>query len=133
MIRLILGMSLTIAVLYGFSLAWQAYRFYSRKKKLAAAQYKEAETLRGEGDAAYKRAVIEADGALAQKLSTYEKVMGKFAEEFGKQKWVPEVQMGATGNGNVNTAQTMIDLLATKAAKDLSLDMNVNDRKNGSK
>lgn len=92
------------------------------QKKFAAGEYKQAETLRGEGDAAYKKSVIEADGALAQKLSTYEKVMNKFAEEFGKQKWVPDVQMGAT-SGNVNQAQTMMDMLAIKAAKDLSLDL----------
>lgn len=93
------------------------------QKKLAAAEYKQAETLKGEGDAAYKKAVIEADGALAQKLTTYEKVMGKFAEEFGKQKWVPNIQMGAPASGNSNQASTLIDMLTAKAAKDLSLDL----------
>jgi hypothetical protein len=37
MIRLILGMMLSLAVLYGFSMAWQVYKFYSKKKELANA------------------------------------------------------------------------------------------------
>lgn len=61
---------------------------------MAAVEYKQEQILRGEGDGAYKRLVIEADGALAQKLETYEKVMGRFAAAIEKRKWVPEVQMG---------------------------------------
>ena len=49
--------------------------------------------------------------------------MGKFAEEFGKQKWVPNIQMGAPASGNSNQASTLIDMLTAKAAKDLSLDL----------
>lgn len=59
----------------------------AEQKKLAAAEYKQEQQLRGEGDASYKKAVIEADGALAQKLNTYERVMATFAKEFAKQKW----------------------------------------------
>lgn len=95
------------------------------QKKLAAAEYKQSETLRGEGDAAYKKAVIEADGALAQKLETYERVMGKFAVEFGKQKWVPDIAMGQQNGGAGNEASNLINLLTTKTAKDLSLDLDV--------
>jgi hypothetical protein len=96
----------------------------AKQKRLAAAEYKQEQILRGEGDAAYKKLVIEADGALAQKLATYETVMARFAEEFGKQKWVPEVMMGDSGKGG-NAAADFIGLLTIKAANDLGLDMSV--------
>lgn len=99
-------------------------RDVAKLNKDAAEYYKQERILKGDGDAAYKRKVIEADGALEQKLATYENVMGKFAEEFGKQKWVPEIQMGgSSGSAGVNSAQTMIDTLSIKSLRDLSLDM----------
>lgn len=96
----------------------------AEQKKLAAVEYKQEQILRGEGDGAYKRIVMEADGALAQKLETYERVMGRFASAVEKQKWVPEIQMGQGGSGGDN-AMTLIEMMGVKAAKDLSLDMKV--------
>lgn len=96
----------------------------AEQKKLAAAEYKQEQVLRGEGDGAYKRIVMQADGALAQKLATYETVMSRFAAAIEKQKWVPEIQMGATSGGG-DAAMTLIDMLGVKAAKDLALDMNI--------
>lgn len=93
--------------------------------KLAAAEYKKEQTLRGEGDGAYKREVMEADGALKQKLETYEKVMAKFAEEFSKQKWVPEISMSGNSSGGGNEAANLINLLTAKTLKDLGLDISV--------
>lgn len=96
------------------------------QKKLAMAEYKQAETLRGEGDAAYKRQVIEADGALAQKLATYEAVMGRFATAVAAQKWVPEIVMqGSEEGAPINSAQNLIDMFSVKTAKDLALDMSI--------
>jgi len=43
----------------------------AEQKKLAAAEYKQEQILRGEGDAEYKRLVLQADGALQQKLDAY--------------------------------------------------------------
>lgn len=99
------------------------------QNKLAMAEYKQAQTLRGEGDAAYKKLVIEADNALEQKLATYEKVMAVFAQEFGKQKWVPNIQMGTPTGGSGNEAANLINLLTAKTVKDLDLDMSVNQKK----
>lgn len=96
----------------------------AEQKKLAAAEYKQEQVLRGEGDGAYKRLVMQADGALSQKLATYETVMSRFAVAIEKQKWVPEIQMGATTAGG-GAAMTLIDMLGVKAAKDLALDMNI--------
>ncbi len=96
----------------------------AEQKKLSAAEYKQEQVLRGEGDGAYKRIVMQADGALAQKLVTYERVMNRFAEAIEKQKWVPEVQMGGSSSGG-SAAMTLIEMLGVKAAKDLALDMKV--------
>ena len=67
---------------------------------------------------------MEADGAVAQKLDTYERVMGRFASAIEKQKWVPEIQMGASTDGG-STAMTLIEMMGVKAAKDLALDLQV--------
>ena len=99
-------------------------RLEAEQKKLAATEYKQEQILRGEGDGAYKRIVMEADGALAQKLATYERVMERFASAIEKQKWVPEVQMGSATSGGDN-AMTLIEMMGVKAAKDLALDMNI--------
>jgi len=95
----------------------------ARLAKEAAEFYKQEQILRAEGDAAYKEKVMAADGALTQKLATYEKVMAKYAEEFGKQKWVPEIQMGASGQAGGNPAVDLINLLNAKTARDVSLDL----------
>jgi len=97
----------------------------AEQKKLAAVEYKQEQILRGEGDGAYKRIVMQADGALAQKLATYESVMNRFAEAVEKQKWVPEVQMGGGGKGGDN-AMTLIEMMSVKAAKDLALELKIN-------
>lgn len=106
-------------------------KLQEQQRKDMQALYKEAETLRGEGDAAYKKSVIQADGALAQKLETYKAVMTVFAQEFGKQKWVPDISMAAAGDGKAagSNAAAMIDLLTAKTAKDLQLDLGVSTGK----
>lgn len=91
--------------------------------KEAAEQIKQKDILLGQGEAERKRLVMNADGALELKLKAYERVMAKFAEEFAKQKWVPELQMGTNGSPDGNAAIDMINLLTVKTAKDLGLDL----------
>lgn len=99
-------------------------KLQAEQLKLAAAEYKEEQILRGEGDAAYKQLVLEADGALAQKLEAYIKVQQAYAREIGKQRWVPDVQMGASGVADGGNAATeLVELLTAKTAQDLRLDM----------
>ena len=100
-------------------------RLVAEQKKLAAAEYKQEQILRGEGDGAYKKLVMQADGALAQKLQTYERVMNRFAAAIEKQKWVPEVQMGGDGQSGGANAMTLVEMMGIKAAKDLALDMQI--------
>lgn len=78
-----------------------------RSQELAtktAEAYKKEQTLRGEGDAAYKRAVMEADGALDPKLKAYVEVNAKYAEAIQKYggAWVPTVTMGGEGGGRLH-------------------------------
>ena len=96
----------------------------AEQRKFAAVEYKQEQILRGEGDGSYKRLVMQADGALAQKLETYERVMARFAGAIEKQKWVPEVQMGVGASGG-SSAMTLIDMMGVKAAKDLALDLQI--------
>lgn len=91
---------------------------------LAATEEAKAIELRSTAEADAKKRIMLADGALAQKLATYEAVNAKYAEEFARQKWVPELIMGGAEGGNgSNDASAMIDLLSVKTAKDLALDM----------
>lgn len=101
----------------------------AEQKKLTAKEYKQEQVLRGEGDAAYKKLVMQADGALQQKLDAYVTVNGRYAEAIESQKWVPEIQMGTgTGTDGGSTAMSLIEMLAVKTAKDLSLDLNVTSK-----
>ena len=92
----------------------------------AAAEEKKANTLRGEGEASRKRAVFLADGALELKAHTWLQAQEIYAKEFGKQKWVPEIQMGQAGAGTGGDAiNQFMQILGTKAAKDLAYDTNM--------
>lgn len=96
----------------------------AEQKKFAAVEYKEEQILRGEGDAEYKQQVMQADGALTQKLGAWISVNERYAEAIEKQKWVPEVQMGSSGNSG-NAAQDLLSLFLAKTARDLNLDMTI--------
>lgn len=93
----------------------------------SAFQYKKAKILRAEGDAAYKKKVMEADGALAQKLETYEKVSQMYANAMANYKgnWVPQYMGGGGQNGTGNGATAFMEILTVNAMKQLSLDMSM--------
>lgn len=99
--------------------------------KEAAVFKKEEQILLGQGEAERKRLVMNADGALERKLETYERVMGRYSEAIGKQKWVPEVEFNNAGNGQKqsNAAQDLLQMFSVKTAKDLSLDLGVKSNK----
>jgi hypothetical protein len=68
---------------------------------------------------------MEADGALDKKLEAYVKVNGFFANAIQSAQpgaWTPAVQMGTSGGGG-NNAQSLMDMFAAKAAKDLGVDL----------
>lgn len=92
-----------------------------------AEQYKREQILKGEGDGARKRLVMEADGALERKLEVYSNVSKYYADAIAKYQgqWVPSVVMGGNGQNTTNGAQTLVDMLTAKTARDLGLDLSV--------
>jgi regulator of protease activity HflC (stomatin/prohibitin superfamily) len=96
--------------------------------KMAAKEEKERQILLGQGESERKKLVMNADGALAQKLEAWKEVNSYYAKAMKdyKGQWVPNVVMSGGQNGqNVNAAQSLLDLFMVKTARDLSLDMSV--------
>lgn len=95
------------------------------QKRLAAVEYKQEQILIGEGDAERKRLVLEADGALEQKLQAMIQMNKDAWSEAGKQQWVPNIMFGSVGNAAAgsNPAMDMMRMLSIKAAQDLQVDM----------
>lgn len=95
----------------------------ARLETQASEEFKKSETLRGEGEAARKKLVMEADGALEKKLEAYVAVNEHYAnalKDFNG-NLVPAVVMGDRGSGNQSSATDLIDLFLAKTASDLSL------------
>ena len=97
-----------------------------------AEQYKREQILRGEGDSQRKQLVMNADGALDQKLEAYMEVNAKYAEAIKAAQpgaWTPSVVMGNSGAaGSGTNASTLIDLFTAKTARDLGIDMAVSGK-----
>jgi hypothetical protein len=91
-----------------------------------AAQTKKKLILEGEGEAAKRRAIMEADGALDKKLAAYVEVNGKYADAIqhaAPGAWTPAVHMGGGAGGTGSGAQALMEMFSAKAARDLSLDL----------
>lgn len=103
----------------------------ARLEAETAAQYKIKLALEAEADANYKRKMMEADGALQQKLDAYMMVNEKYANAIAAYQgsWVPTTVMGSDGTKQVDGAQALINLLMVKTANDLSLDMGMMGKK----
>ena len=97
----------------------------ARLDREAAAEYKQMQILRADGDAEYKQRVMAADGALAQKLEAWLEVNKRYAQaiENYQGNWVPTLVMGDGGKGSSMGAQDLINLLTAKTARELSLDL----------
>ena len=94
---------------------------------LTAEQYKKQQILQGEGDAAKKRLVMEADGGLELKARTIVEVAKVQAEMLRGTKFVPDIVFGG-GNSNVNAATNLTEfmsVLAADAARRLGTDLRV--------
>jgi regulator of protease activity HflC (stomatin/prohibitin superfamily) len=86
---------------------------------------RQAQVERAKGESESKKLIIEADGALAQKLDAYIQVQKAWAAEIGKQRWVPDVQVGSSGRDGGSAVSEFMQLLGAKSARDLALDLNV--------
>lgn len=105
----------------------EAKREQARLDKESAEYYKQSQILKGEGDGAYKRIVMEADGALAQKLDALTKIAQFNSEAIAKYtgNLVPQVVMGGGQGGQNFTIQDMLGMMMMQNAKMLGLDMTV--------
>lgn len=92
---------------------------------LAAKLERQAQVERAKGQARAKKLILEADGALKQKLDAWITVQQAWAAAIGQQRLVPEIQMGGSGAKAGEAGMTMMQILALKAARDLQLDMKI--------
>lgn len=107
---------------------WAQNTLVAEKQVEVAKLFKQEQTLLGEGEAARRSAVLQADGALDQKLKAYVEVQKAWAVEIGRQRWVPEVQFNGTGGDSGNQGLMLMQIIAAKAAKDLQLDAGVHTK-----
>lgn len=96
--------------------------------KEAAKFTKEKDILLGQGIAAKRKLIMQADGALKMKLDTMKEIAAINAGAIRDYKgnWVPQIVYGGGGSGGTaqySAAQTMMETLTVKAMKDLSLDL----------
>jgi regulator of protease activity HflC (stomatin/prohibitin superfamily) len=94
----------------------------------AAKLKKEELILLGQGEAERKKLVLAADGALEQKLKTYERVSQMYANAIKEYQgnWVPTTVMGGDGAAqSAGGANDLIKLLTAKTANDIALDLSV--------
>jgi hypothetical protein len=96
----------------------------SKLARDAAEFSKQEQTLLGEGEAARKKAVMLADGALEKKLAAWVEVNKAYAEALGQQRLVPEVVMTG-GGGAVPNSSSLVELLTASTARQLAMSMQV--------
>lgn len=97
----------------------------AKLRRAAAEMEKQSLIAKGEGEGTYKRLVMQADGALTQKLAAYVETQKFWADAFSKSQHplVPSVVMGGS-HSNTNAAQSMLDLISIKAARELAINPN---------
>lgn len=96
--------------------------------KKAAEQKKQENILLGQGEAERKKLVLQADGALKQKLEAYVEAQKLWADAFSKRN-VPSVYNAGDGQGGSGSAdmqfQQFMQLQNMKNMQDLGLDMTI--------
>lgn len=99
-------------------------RDVAKLEKEAAVFTKQKEILLGQGEAERKKLVMFADGALKQKLDTYEKVMATWADAYSKRA-VPHMIMGGGGSGTDGQTMDFQQSMNLLVAGQLGLDMSM--------
>ena len=103
-------------------MAAEARKKVASEDALAASEEKRANILRGEGEAARKKLVMAADGALQQKLAAYVETQKVWADAFAKRN-VPTTVFGGSGAGTSgdSDASAFMQMMTVQAAKQLSV------------
>jgi hypothetical protein len=93
----------------------------------SAAQEKQANIFRGEGEAARRTLVMTADGALERKLEAYVETQKMWAAAFRDFRGaiVPTISTNGGTGGTNNAAADFMSMIGMKAAKDLALEMSI--------
>lgn len=94
----------------------------------AAENEKKANILRGEGESARKRLVMQANGALEEKLATLKDINEMYANAIKDYKgdWVPKVVMGSNSSARAGSgAMELVDLLTAQTARQMGLNMSI--------
>ena len=85
---------------------------------------RQATILEAEGEAEARRLLLEADGALEQKLAALIEIHKHWADAYTKQRPTPDMVIG--GNGEAGTsAQSFMDLIMLRTLQDLAVDLSV--------
>jgi regulator of protease activity HflC (stomatin/prohibitin superfamily) len=96
----------------------------ARLAKDAAEYKKQEQMLLGEGEAARKKAVMMADGALEKRLASFIEIHKFYADAFSKQALVPQIVMGSSSTSGTN-ATALVDLMTAATAKQLGLSLQI--------
>lgn len=103
-------------------------RDVAKLKSEEAGFYKTDLLLRADADSEYRRRIMSADNALAQRIDAYkygvDKISSAIAQHQGS--WVPSVvigQQGGANGGQFNAVQSLIDIALVNQAKALGLDL----------
>ena len=91
----------------------------------AASEKKQEEILLGQGEAERKRLVLQADGALKEKLEAYVRAQEAWASAYA-QRQVPALVMGGAGAGETDRASTdFAQMMQLLVAQQIGLDLSV--------
>jgi hypothetical protein len=98
----------------------------AKLEKEAAKEEKQKQIFLGEGEAARKRLVMQADGALEKKLAAQVEIQKNWAEAYANRKVPSTVFGGNGGSGHGDTdVQNLLKLLTVDSARRLNLDTTV--------
>lgn len=93
--------------------------------RLAAGETKQQEILLGQGEAERKRLVLQADGALKEKLEAYVMAQQVWAGAYA-QRQVPALVMGGAGAGDTDQSSTeFAQMMQLLVAQQMGLDLSV--------
>jgi hypothetical protein len=96
-----------------------------------AEQRKQESILLGQGEAKRRRLIMEADSALEIKINAWKEINKFYAEQIGRQRWVPEIQWAGGGNGQQapgQAANDLVNLFTVQTARQLGLDMKIPEK-----
>ena len=111
--------------------AAEGKRKAEEQNAIAMEFYKKAQSARAEADGGYKRALMQADGALDKRLEAYvetQKIWAAAVKEI-KTPLVPTIVSGGGAGGPGSGIQTLVDILSARGLKDLDLDLRQQPKK----